>query len=75
MTHALTIKTEIHNCNISAIARSFGETDRPLVICMDFTVALVLRVGAVGDGDVLVFIFIVLRKQMYFFGHVTYVYV
>ena len=44
----------IYNCNISATARSFGESERRLVICIDFTVALVLRVGAVGDGDVLV---------------------
>ena len=33
-THNL--NTEIHNCNSSAAARSFGD-----VICIDFTVALV----------------------------------
>ena len=27
--------------------QSFGETERRLVICIDFTVALALRVGAV----------------------------
>ena len=38
----------------SAPAQSFGETERRLVICVDFTVALSLRVGAVGEGDILV---------------------
>ena len=37
-----------------AAARSFGETERRLVIYIDFTVALALGVGAVRDGDVLV---------------------
>ena len=55
-----TIKTEIHNCTMfdlnqsSATAQGFGETERRLVICIDFKVAWVLRVGAVGEGDILV---------------------
>ena len=32
----------------SAAERGFGETERRLVICIDFTVALAVRVGAVG---------------------------
>ena len=41
----------------SAVARTFVETERRLVICIDFTVALVLWlcVGAIGEGDVLVY--------------------
>ena len=38
----------------SAAAQTFGETERRLVICIHFTVALALRVGTIGDGDVLV---------------------
>ena len=38
----------------SAVTRSFGETEQRLVICIDFTVALVLHVGTLGDGDILV---------------------
>ena len=40
----------VKSCNISPTARSFGETERRLVICIDFSVALVLRVGTVGEG-------------------------
>ena len=50
----------MHNCTMfdfnhsSAVAWTFGETERRLVICIDFMVALVLCVIAVGDGDILV---------------------
>ena len=62
MKHTRTIKTQkyiIVRCLISIIAaeRGFGETERRLVICIDFTAALAVRVGAVGDGDVLVYLF------------------
>ena len=51
----------------SALARTFCEAERRLVICIDFTVALALCVGAVGEGDIYIaFIYflllIVLRK-------------
>ena len=58
MKHARTIKTQKYifvRCLISIIAappHSFGETERRLVICIAFTVAAALRVGAVGDADV-----------------------
>ena len=43
------------DCNhSSAVARTFGATERRLFICIDFTVALVLRVIAVGDDIMLV---------------------
>ena len=57
----------MHNCTMfdfnysSAVARTFDETERRLVICIDFTVALALRVNAVREGNILVF-FGVLRK-------------
>ena len=57
---ARTIKTQkyiIVQCLISIIAappQTFGETERRLVICIHFTVALALRVGTIGDGDVFV---------------------
>ena len=57
-THAqLKQKYTIVLCLISlssAPAQSFGETERRLVICVDFMVPLALRVGAVGEGDILV---------------------
>ena len=34
-------------------AQSFGETERRLVIYIDFTVALALRAAAVREGDIL----------------------
>ena len=38
----------------SVVARTFGETERRLVICINFTVALALAlcIIAVGDGDI-----------------------
>ena len=41
----------------STAAWTFGKTER-LVICIDFTVALALRVGAVGDGNILALFFV-----------------
>ena len=55
MRHARTIKTQKYIIVVAAPpAHRFGETERRLVICIDFTVALALRVGAVGEGDILV---------------------
>ena len=60
-THARTIK--VHNCSMfdfnhsSALVRTFCEAERRLVISIDFTVALSLRVGAVGEGDIYIYCF------------------
>ena len=58
----------------SAVARTFGKTERRLVICIDFTVALTLRVIAVGDGDIFVLFFVNVdrfEKVNVIFYHVT----
>ena len=63
---------EMHNCTVfdfnrsSAVARTFGEAERRLVICIDFTVALALRRRCRRKRRYIGFIFlsilIVLRK-------------